>query len=62
MGIKDLVYIAIIIIIGIRTFSYYITCRGLIYFAITEHNWDLSDDKEIKRITKYAIKRFFKQG
>ncbi len=52
-------YILIFIVITVcvwKWFYYRAFCLGLMYFAETEHNWNI-DKKEIKKIIDYAMKR-----
>lgn len=56
-----IIFILIVLLIFslYKWFSYKCMTIGLMYFASIEHNWDI-DDKELKKILEYSIKRNIK--
>ena len=56
-----IILIPVLVYALIKWFHYYCLLRGLIYFAIKEHNWTI-DDEEIKKISRYAIERIVREG
>lgn len=55
-----LILLILVIYFASMKFAHKCMCMGLIYFAMTRHDWKI-DEKEAKQILEYAMKKRIKE-